>query len=145
VRVLVDANVLVSALLVGSNTNKPIAQTFRFGGLGLFDVLIAEESIVEVRSTLASKPWFVRNIPFVVGESFLEHTIALAPVLPALAYLPPRRCRDRRDDYLLEQAVRFGADVLLTGDRDLLSIEHPPAGLRILDPRAFVDEFSQPE
>ena len=35
-------------------------------------------------------------------------------------------------------------DVLVSGDDDLLSLGHPPAGLRIRDPRTFVDEVSMP-
>ncbi|MBP3254111.1 MAG: putative toxin-antitoxin system toxin component, PIN family [Bacteroidales bacterium] len=36
----------------------------------------------------------------------------------------PQRCRDSKDDYLLELAVVSDADYLITGDKDLLEIEH---------------------
>ena len=32
----------------------------------------------------------------------------------------PEKCRDRKDDYLLELAVISNADFLITGDKDLL-------------------------
>lgn len=35
----------------------------------------------------------------------------------------PSRCRDPKDDYLLELAVISDADYLLTGDDDLLSMK----------------------
>ncbi len=34
----------------------------------------------------------------------------------------PRRCRDPKDDYLLELAVRANATYLVSGDKDLLNI-----------------------
>lgn len=37
-------------------------------------------------------------------------------------YNIPHRCRDPKDDYLLELAVVSEADYLLTGDDDLLSM-----------------------
>ena len=35
----------------------------------------------------------------------------------------PNRCRDGKDDYLLELAIRSDADFLITGDADLLVIK----------------------
>lgn len=35
----------------------------------------------------------------------------------------PRRCRDPKDDYLLELALVSNADYLITGDKDLLVLE----------------------
>ena len=35
----------------------------------------------------------------------------------------PERCRDSKDDYLLELAVVSDADFLITGDKDLLVIQ----------------------
>jgi predicted nucleic acid-binding protein len=47
-------------------------------------------------------------------------------------------CRDRDDDKVLETAVAGQADIILTGDRDLLILgEHN--GIRILSPRQFVE------
>lgn len=35
----------------------------------------------------------------------------------------PARCRDPKDDYLLELALVSEADYLITGDKDLLTVE----------------------
>jgi predicted nucleic acid-binding protein len=76
-------------------------------------------------------------------DELLERFRAFAVFLPGLAYPPPARCRDRKDDYLLEQALRFAAEVLVTGDDDLLALDGHVDGLRILRPRALLDEFTQ--
>jgi predicted nucleic acid-binding protein len=46
-------------------------------------------------------------------------------------------CRDPRDDKFLEVAVTGEADVIVSGDQDLLTL-HPFAGIPILPPAAFL-------
>lgn len=48
----------------------------------------------------------------------------------------PVPIRDHDDRWVLASAVAGRADVLLTGDKDLLQAA-PPGPLRILDPRGF--------
>lgn len=62
-------------------------------------------------------------------------------MLPSLAYTPPGRCRDRKDDDLLEQAIRSRAEVLVTGYDDVFALDGTIAGLRILKPRILLDEL----
>ena len=46
-------------------------------------------------------------------------------------------CRDSRDDKFLELAVSGNADVLITGDADLLAL-HPFQGISILAPADYL-------
>ena len=50
---------------------------------------------------------------------------------------PMRLCRDEKDDKFLEAAHYGLADVLVTGDKDLLA-HHPFGRTRVLDPAAFL-------
>jgi putative PIN family toxin of toxin-antitoxin system len=52
-------------------------------------------------------------------------------------------CRDPNDDMVLECAALANADVIVSGDKDLLAVGEYE-GIRILTPRAFLDEFSRP-
>lgn len=52
-------------------------------------------------------------------------------------------CRDPKDDMVLECAALANADVIVSGDKDLLAVGEYE-GIRILTPRAFLDEFSRP-
>ncbi len=47
-------------------------------------------------------------------------------------------CRDPKDNMVLECCVEAGADMLITGDRDLLDIGGLPFRLRIVTPRTFI-------
>jgi uncharacterized protein len=52
--------------------------------------------------------------------------------------LPKPVCRDRDDDKVLATAIAGQADVILTGDDDLLVLGEYE-GIRILSPRQFVE------
>jgi predicted nucleic acid-binding protein len=48
-------------------------------------------------------------------------------------------CRDPKDDFILECAVTGNADRIVTGDKDLLSLD-PYGPIRILTPRQYLDD-----
>ena len=54
----------------------------------------------------------------------------------------PKRCRDPKDDYLLELAVQSNAIYLVSGDDDFLDLGHIE-GCRIMTVRQFEDEWRQ--
>jgi len=59
-----------------------------------------------------------------------------SPLVPRPGALFPLEIRDSTDAWVLATAVNGQADVLVTGDADLLTVrEHAP--LAIMDPRAF--------
>lgn len=53
-----------------------------------------------------------------------------------------RACRDPKDDKFLELAVSGNADVIVTGDKDLLAL-HPFRGIAILTPLDFASQFGR--
>ena len=48
-------------------------------------------------------------------------------------------CRDPKDDFILECAVTGNADRIVTGDKDLLSLD-PYGPIRIHTPRQYLDD-----
>lgn len=51
-----------------------------------------------------------------------------------------RLCRDVKDNMLLECCLEAGANILITGDKDLLEMDAPGLDFKILTPREFVEE-----
>lgn len=49
------------------------------------------------------------------------------------------KVRDEDDRWILESAIRANADILVTGDKDLLVISSKTPQLKIISPRGFWD------
>jgi putative PIN family toxin of toxin-antitoxin system len=126
VRVCLDTNVLVAAVA----TRGLAADVLRLT-LAEHDLLVPEVVLTELRRVLRTK----FKLP--AGrinelEAFLrEHEVAPKP-----AQLLEIKVRDPADAWVLASAVAGRADVLVTGDQDLLVLG-ASAPLPVLDPRAF--------
>lgn len=73
------------------------------------------------------------------AESLLRHYhIEAVPEVPSTYTI-----RDADDRWVLESAIRAKADVLITGDKDLLEITEQVKELNILTPRAFWERIQK--
>jgi putative PIN family toxin of toxin-antitoxin system len=137
-RVLVDANVLLSYLLKPTS-DAPPARLIRLAFLRRFQLLVAAESLTEVRDKVVLKPYLADRISQADLDDVIASVTRLGEVLPVLTSEVPLVARDRKDDYLLAQADRGNADVLVTGDEDLLTLGMFK-GIWILSPADFIVE-----
>jgi putative PIN family toxin of toxin-antitoxin system len=71
---------------------------------------------------------------------WLERAMAAAELVPITE--PIVVCRDPKDDKFLELAVSGGADVIVSGDADLLVLD-PFRGIAIVTPSVFVRRAKQ--
>jgi putative PIN family toxin of toxin-antitoxin system len=126
VRVFLDTNVLVSAFA----TRGLCADLLRFV-LPEHELITGEVIIVELRRVLRDK-LRVPASTVSAAEALLREQV----VVPKPARPHPLPMRDPADRWALASAVRGKADVLVTGDSDLLEIASE-APLPILDPRGF--------
>ena len=92
-----------------------------------------------------------REVPLtLVGEKKLTQAqlkaliSGLAAFVTRTTIVHPRTkisiCRDPADNMLLECCLESKADILISGDRDLLDIEVLPFHLKILTPRKFLEQ-----
>ena len=125
-RVFLDTNVLVAAFA----TRGLCADVLR-DVLAEHELLVGEVVLTELERALKRR----LRLPATAVEAILqflrEHEVVPKPKEPAS--LP---VRDPADRWILASALAARADVLVTGDRDLLDLP-ASAPLRILDPRAF--------
>ena len=126
-RVFLDTNVLVAAFA----TRGLCADVLRTV-LAEHELLLSTTVIEELMRTLTEKI----RVPETTARdltAFLRATAAFADAPPGPS---PVAVRDPDDAVILGEALVLAADVLVTGDKDLLEIGEVQ-GIRILSPRGF--------
>jgi putative PIN family toxin of toxin-antitoxin system len=136
VRAIVDTNVLISYLL-NPGSSSPPSVIIRAALAGAFTLVTPQETLDEVRASVSAKPYLARHVSSDQVTEFIELVREGAIVTPPTPEPPAHVTRDPGDDFLLTQAVLEAADILVTGDKDLLVLGEV-AGVRIITPASFV-------
>jgi uncharacterized protein len=136
-RVLLDTNQLVSSLLNAHGLQRQLVDAWRRRA---FMLLMGPGQVEEVGEVLG-RPKIAKKYRFSADDrsallDLLRMESVLVPHAPA-----PGFSRDPDDDYLLGCAEAGGADYLVTGDDDLLSVERYRAVV-IVDARTFLTVLS---
>ena len=129
-KVVVDTNVLVSGVFFGGMPSK-ILEAWRDKGI---DVVVSPDILEEYRR---------------VGEHLETQftDVSLAPFLAILVMnaeiieppdLPEQVSRDSDDDKFIACALAGGCHVIISGDKDLLSISGY-RGVKVVTPREFLE------
>jgi putative PIN family toxin of toxin-antitoxin system len=131
VRVALDTNILISALLLASGHPAAI---YRAWIAGRFTLVTCEEQIEELRAVLQKPALAERIRPHRAGRLVNE----LRRVAKMVEQLPRvRRSPDPNDDYLLGLAEAGRADYLVTGDKSGLPALGSHGRTRIVSAREF--------
>jgi putative PIN family toxin of toxin-antitoxin system len=129
-RVVIDTNVLISGLF--STTSTPALAV---------EKAITQAQLVATTATLRElietvlQPKFDRYVSHERREALLQRVASLVEMIEVLQHV--RASRDPKDDKFLEAAVNGRANVLVTGDRDLLDL-NPFRGIAIVTPADYV-------
>lgn len=129
-RYVFDTNVVISALLMDKSTPALALKKAENEGKLLHSIPILEEIV-----TVLSRPKFAKYIDEEDIDRFLAHIyqswekVIITDVVT--------QCRDQKDNKLLELAVSGKADVIVTGDKDLLVL-HPFQTIKIITPADFL-------
>jgi putative PIN family toxin of toxin-antitoxin system len=134
-RVVVDTNVLVSAALKDKSM-PAIAVRLAARHSVLLKSAATEAQFLDV----ASRPYLAPLIAPAARE-WLTNLLAAAELVAITERVV--ECRDPTDDKFLELAVNGRADLILTGDNDLLVL-NPFRGIPIVAPATFVQGATRP-
>ena len=129
VKVIIDTNLWIS-FLIGLKASPAVRKTLTDGTVEIVMTDILQQEIMAV----ASRPKFARYFAPQACERLLAFLRARSEDYP-LGDIPAR-CRDPKDDYLLELARVANADILVTGDKDLTDL-HQFGHCQILTLAAF--------
>jgi putative PIN family toxin of toxin-antitoxin system len=127
VRLVLDTNVLIAAVVADGVCRDLVRVRLRSHTLVTSDILLRE-----LREKLRVKFDLTPDELPLLG-ALAERAETVKPVK-----LIPPACRDTDDDWVLATAVAGHADVIITGDDDLLVLKKHGA-IPILTPRAFLE------
>jgi putative PIN family toxin of toxin-antitoxin system len=134
-RVVLDTNILVSALLI--QVGHP-ATIYRAWHQGYFTLLTSADQLEELRATLRKPAVAARIKPYKAGR-LINQLKELAETIHLLPHV--RRSPDPTDDFLLALSEGGKADYLVTGDKSgLLGLGRHQAA-RIVSGRDFAALF----
>lgn len=140
IRVIADANVLVSAALARSPF-APSALVLEAALDGRMELLSSPTLVSETTSVLV-RPRLRRYLSLDEAERFIADAAAQTTYVNDAPEPHPAVCRDPRHGYLVALAVARRADAIVTGDRDLLELPDPPVA--VLTPRVLIERLDAP-
>ena len=137
-KAVVDTNILVRALIRPQGTVGPVLFHLR---AGRYTLLYSDATLQELVDVL-SRPRIQKK--YGLTEEDIRTVVALIllrgeRVAPQMTI---RACHDPHDDKFLEVTVSGGADVIVSGDEDLLVLS-PFRGIPIVSPRRFLEMLEE--
>lgn len=128
--VVIDTNVFVSRLLLPESVPAQSVRKARHNGR----LLVSDATMAELADVLA-RPKLDRYVSLKDRKQFLREVGRIAKLVPVIQIV--QECRDPHDDMFLEVALNGRADVIITGDADLLAL-HPWREIEILSPGEYL-------
>jgi len=130
-KVVLDTNVLVSALLFKGELSKLLSLLKQRKCILLF----SEETLNEIIRVLHYPKFALteKEIDYLLQSEILSY----AKIVETVLKFNKEVCRDREDQKFLELAVSAKADYIISGDKDLLDLKKINK-IRILSPNEFL-------
>jgi putative PIN family toxin of toxin-antitoxin system len=135
-RCVVDTNVIVSASVFSLSVPRQAVRKVLINGALLF----SEGTMDELKDVLFRSK-FDRYVSREERATFLAQLSNAAEFVSIIQLV--RECRDPRDDKFLEVTLNGRADVIITGDSDLLGMS-PWRGIAILSPADYITRTKTP-
>jgi uncharacterized protein len=135
-RVLPDANILISYLIPSTQSNA-VSTIMEAAYDGRIILLVSEDLLREVAESIKTKPRLAKRITPEQADELVAALLDIAEVLPPITESIPAVSRDPKDDYLLANALIGEVDYLITRDDDLLVLEEVE-GVKIVAPGEFL-------
>ena len=130
--VVLDTNVLISGVFWRGPANRIL----ELWANDKIEVVVSPEILTEYQRLLAKME---RDKPAGLADAWTVFIAQHARVIHPAGH--PRLCRDPDDDKFLHCALSAGARVLVTGDKDLLSMGRV-ADVELLTPTAFLHRYT---
>ena len=132
-QVVLDTNVLVSGVF----WHGPASRILELWANDKIEVVVSPDILKEYQRLLAE---LERGKPAGLADTWAVFIAQHATVIHPAGH--PRLCRDPDDDKFLHCALSAGARILVTGDKDLLSMARV-GDVELLTPAAFLRHYTR--
>jgi uncharacterized protein len=133
-KLVIDTNLWVSRLLMPDGiAAKGVDHALAWG-----IPLMSEDTLTELSDVLSRKK-FDKYVSREDRQQFLLHLGGIVRLIPITRKISA--CRDPKDDKFLDVALNGEAQLILTGDQDLLEL-HPFHDVEIFRPSDFLNRIS---
>ena len=131
IRIVLDTNTLISAALI----KKSISRDTFDKALEIGYLLASEKTLNELADVLTREK-FDKYVSFKERQEFYVHYLETVEMIDIMEVITD--CRDSKDNKFLETAVSGKAQIIVSGDDDLLVL-NPYRNIEILTPRQFLE------
>lgn len=132
--VVFDNNVIISAAMFW--TSVP-AQALHKARKNEFKIIASQYTLTELYATLLNSKFdkYVTKSKRIEFYKIYESALQIIPVTTTVI-----ACRDPKDDMFLELAISGNANIIISGDKDLLEL-NPFRDIRIISPKEFIEQI----
>lgn len=127
-KAVIDTNIWISFLI-----GKLLAGLDDYILDSLLEVVISDEQLEEIKTVL-QRPKFRKHFSAADVEELLS--LLYKSALIVKVHHTIKDCRDEKDNFVLETAIRGKANYIVTGDKDLLFLK-PYRGIKIIGFKEF--------
>ncbi len=133
-RVVVDTNTLISAFLFPASVPGQCIHDQP----AKFELLASEQTRDEFLRVLRYPKFdkYISDLIRLQAEEYFLEGLILVDIISKI-----QDCRDPHDNKFLELAIDGKADLIITGDKDLLTL-HPYKNIPIITPKEFLEIIS---
>ena len=133
-RILIDTNILISALFFGRFPEKFLYELLEEN----FEVCINDEILSEYEETIHKK---ITKKRYVLNDELYKKFLERVSIFEMVSDL--KVCRDPDDDKFINCAIDAKAIYIVSGDNDLLTLKNFD-GIEIVTAREFYDKYIKP-
>jgi putative PIN family toxin of toxin-antitoxin system len=130
IRIVLDTNVLISALLFGGNPQAVLEKAI----MGQIGLALSRDILNELEGVLCGKKF---GFPFEIAQGIVRELEAIGELVAPTRKIAVVKV-DPYDNMILECAVEANADYVVSGDNHLLELKRFE-GIPILSPAQFIE------